>query len=80
MQCMNNYIFKALLFILFSCYGSVYGQVAVEGTVQNQETGEPLPFAQVAFYKAGTESLSNGATTSEQGAFETTLPAGRYDM
>ncbi len=52
----------------------------VSGKIVDAESGEPVPFAQVALYEEGEEVPVTGATTADDGGFQLQVEQGVYEL
>lgn len=70
-----------ILFLSILIINSVFSQnVVVEGEITDPDSGEVIPFAQVAFFKGDSQSPVTGATTNENGGFKISIEPGNYRM
>ncbi|WP_188460489.1 TonB-dependent receptor domain-containing protein [Marivirga lumbricoides] len=73
---MKNLILVSLIFL--NSFQALSQSVTVSGTVLSADSGKVLPYAQVAFYKSGSDKIVTGSTTDGNGAFEVGLEPGKY--
>lgn len=65
-------------FIILNSLQAASQSVNVSGTVLSADSGKVLPYAQVAFYKSGSDKIITGSTTDGNGGFEVKLEPGKY--
>ena len=72
---MHQYIFSIALIFIFS---GAAGQTVITGTVEDEATGEPLEFTQIAILDPADSSLVAGAVSDADGFFEISTSPGAY--
>lgn len=71
-------LFFLLLFSTIPLLGQ--NQYRVSGKIMDQESEEPVPFAQVALYKSGAEAPHTGVVTQSDGTFNLQAAPGSYEL
>ncbi|GGZ38446.1 TonB-dependent receptor [Echinicola pacifica] len=69
-----------LFFILSGISLAAQGQVTVKGQIVDGENDDPLLFAQVALFEAGSENTITYTQSDEQGHFSLDTKKGTYDI
>ena len=74
-----KYILISILSIFF--IHTTNGQsTIVKGKIADSDSGKVIPFAQVAFYEAGSQSPITGGTSKANGEFKISIDPGNYKM
>ncbi len=79
--CTRSLFSTLLLFAFTWSFGQVTpggNQTQITGTLLEESSGEPLPFATVIFYNQTDSSMVGNATTENSGAFSLALEPGAY--
>ncbi|WP_191859225.1 outer membrane beta-barrel family protein [Hanstruepera ponticola] len=70
-----NYTLFTILLILNCSFSFAQNQeIVVRGSLVEEESNQPMPYATVAIYNASSKSIISGTTTDDFGKFETTIP------
>ena len=76
-------LYKYFLIFIFSGFiiTSVQAQYQISGSIVDGETGDPVPFANVALYPNDEESVLQGSISNANGKFTLQdVPEGEYDL
>lgn len=76
-------LYKYFLIFIFSgsIITSVQAQYQISGSIVDGETGDPVPFANVALYPDDEESVLQGSISNADGKFTLQdVPEGEYDL
>ncbi|MEQ9440008.1 MAG: outer membrane beta-barrel family protein [Cyclobacteriaceae bacterium] len=67
--------------ILLAAFTTAKAQHEITGSIVDENTGEPVPYANVALYTEGEDAVQKGATTDEDGCFTLlNVAEGEYDL
>lgn len=56
------------------------GNISVQGSLADEESGDGLPFVQVALFEEGKAEPLTFTSSDESGQFRLTVPNGKYDL
>jgi iron complex outermembrane receptor protein len=76
----QTFFFFAAVLIVADVHGQSQNPHSVKGQVVDEETGQPLPFAQVALFEPGSEDPVSFTDSNEQGRFELNSRKGAFNL
>jgi outer membrane receptor protein involved in Fe transport len=76
---LNRYFLAVGFFLILASFG--HAQHQISGNIIDGETGEPVPFANVALYPEGEQSVQQGNISNAEGKFTlNNIPKGKYKL
>src|SRR5690554_7477469 len=77
---MNKFLLASFFIVLSIFTAQAQRDVTITGQVIEQNTGQPLEYATVAFFSKTENRIVTGGITTEKGEFSIPVAPGTYDI